>query len=581
MNRGSLTFISAESKDENEDISLSYSFKPTVRVIRGNADEILKLIVDSAARASSDRIAPDSNIVADRFGPAATIKVLGPVKELMRRNPKYQIRYITDIQPENIAPVRELMNAGYQLRHIEGIRPNFGVTRREYLNYYASLEKGYAGELIISDNPELVGEMQNVFSMLWESGIPANVRINQIEERIDIGETRLILGTKEIYDTSLKLALAAEEEVLMALIAPKSVLRKTAFWEDIAKLSRPKTRFRLLLPNILDKERSGIEEMFGRRFEWKEVEPTGMGFAIYDRIKAVIIQYGGDDSTQEVVASGVLTTNRQTVLGLVQMFDGLWRQSEIVERESKLRAREERVAGEARLLQDILTHDIRNYQQVIRLSGEYIGQELRGNQNLSPVLTNMLQAIEGSNELLQKAIKLGQVLADHDPILYPLGLVDSIESSLELVKKAYPEKHLFVNDFAAESREKKATVNVFADELLDEVFANLLSNSVKYTEDSNVRLTIKVDERMLPQNGGEARPSYWRILITDLGRGIPDELKANIFGRRYMKNARGTGLGMSIVHALVVGRYNGRVSISDRVPGDHAKGTIIEVWLPK
>jgi signal transduction histidine kinase len=42
---------------------------------------------------------------------------------------------------------------------------------------------------------------------------------------------------------------------------------------------------------------------------------------------------------------------------------------------------------------------------------------------------------------------------------------------------------------------------------------------------------------------------------------------------------KGSGLGLSIVHSLVVERYKGKVSIKNRVPDDYRKGTTVEIWL--
>jgi signal transduction histidine kinase len=56
-------------------------------------------------------------------------------------------------------------------------------------------------------------------------------------------------------------------------------------------------------------------------------------------------------------------------------------------------------------------------------------------------------------------------------------------------------------------------------------------------------------------------------------------MKPSVF-KRYLETATGSGRGLSIVHALVTDRYRGRVAVRDRVPGDHAKGSTIDLWLP-
>ena len=57
---------------------------------------------------------------------------------------------------------------------------------------------------------------------------------------------------------------------------------------------------------------------------------------------------------------------------------------------------------------------------------------------------------------------------------------------------------------------------VLADGLLDEVFSNIYSNSVKYTEGKQVYIQTSVEDR----------DRFWLVSITDNGRGIPDVQEA-------------------------------------------------------
>jgi signal transduction histidine kinase len=108
------------------------------------------------------------------------------------------------------------------------------------------------------------------------------------------------------------------------------------------------------------------------------------------------------------------------------------------------------------------------------------------------------------------------------------------------------------------------------------VFTNILSNSVNYTERDTVPVEIEVREATLEGKPG----AYWKTTFTDRGKGIPDEIKKKIF-ERYHKTATGKGLGLSIVYALAVERYSGKLKITNRVEGDLTKGTRIELWLPQ
>jgi signal transduction histidine kinase len=113
-----------------------------------------------------------------------------------------------------------------------------------------------------------------------------------------------------------------------------------------------------------------------------------------------------------------------------------------------------------------------------------------------------------------------------------------------------------------------------ADELIREVFINILTNAVKYDPHEPLEVDLTVEAKL------ESTRKYWVVSFADRGRGVPDDLKGVIFDR-FSKAAkkRGTGLGLHIVTTLAK-RYGGRVWVEDRVPGDFSQGAIFRVELP-
>lgn len=247
------------------------------------------------------------------------------------------------------------------------------------------------------------------------------------------------------------------------------------------------------------------------------------------------------------------------------------------------------------MLQDILTHDIRNYNQVSRLSAELMREEANGNKTIEELADSLLTAIDGSTTLVDRAKSLGRIVSEENPRLKPVSLDECIDYSIELVRQAYPKKQVRIAKYIElEKEESKDTLvlpsgrrarkvsefgsdaQVLADDLLREVFSNILSNSVKYTDGEKVEIEIMMKEDEVEAEGN--KKSLFRITISDSGRGIPEELRSNIFNR-YLVGARGSGLGLSIVHALVVDRYKGKVKVLDR--GSIEEGTAVEVLLEK
>jgi signal transduction histidine kinase len=241
-------------------------------------------------------------------------------------------------------------------------------------------------------------------------------------------------------------------------------------------------------------------------------------------------------------------------------------------REQAARLAAERNRSRAELLQDILTHDIRNYNQIVRSNAELLRETLRDEKS-KQFVGAIERAVDGETELVQKARLIARITSEENLALAGTSLRDSLERSLALIRSAFPNKTILA------SVEVPDGAQVLADPLLDEVFVNIISNAVKNTEGSEPHVEIQVKAT---QEGGQTNTQerkYWEVSIADHGRGIPDDSKPGVF-TRYLGTAKGRGLGLSIARALVVDRYSGKIELRNRVEGDYRKGTRVEIWLP-
>ncbi|MBY9019200.1 MAG: HAMP domain-containing histidine kinase, partial [Candidatus Lokiarchaeota archaeon] len=118
--------------------------------------------------------------------------------------------------------------------------------------------------------------------------------------------------------------------------------------------------------------------------------------------------------------------------------------------------------------------------------------------------------------------------------------------------------------------------NIQADEFLDDIFENILTNSIKYNENDNIEITIKVTREL------KEGISQVKMQFIDNGIGIPNERKQQIFQREYSEKTsdHGLGIGLSLVKKIVDG-YNGDIWIEDVAKGDHAKGTNFVILIPE
>ena len=115
--------------------------------------------------------------------------------------------------------------------------------------------------------------------------------------------------------------------------------------------------------------------------------------------------------------------------------------------------------------------------------------------------------------------------------------------------------------------------DVRANELLKDVFSNIVENSIKHSpEDQPLSIAIGITSKT---NG------YYDITIEDDGPGIPDMRKKELFDRLSQGKimALRTGLGLGLVKTLVES-YQGHIRVEDRIKGDYTQGCRFVIMLP-
>jgi two-component sensor histidine kinase len=268
--------------------------------------------------------------------------------------------------------------------------------------------------------------------------------------------------------------------------------------------------------------------------------------------------------------------NVSVVKNSVSCFDIVWE-----EKENYDKMIEEKKHSD--LLVDLITHDIGNYHQVIQTSLGLVIFLLEKNKTniLSPqdsqkifsYLTTAKNALTRSQSLVDNIRRLERLYGQKDLKLVLKNLPESINNAYSTVKQTLYDNNPHGKKISISmTHGHPMDINIMAEDLLDEIFINLFSNTVKYTDSSEVKIDVMIKDYFI----GEAK--YWMITISDYGKGIPDSIKNELFERFYYK-AKGSGLGLSIVRALVE-RYRGKIWVGDRGYKDYTKGTTFGMIFP-
>ncbi|MDK2890523.1 MAG: hypothetical protein PWR21_1155 [Methanoculleus sp.] len=208
----------------------------------------------------------------------------------------------------------------------------------------------------------------------------------------------------------------------------------------------------------------------------------------------------------------------------------------------------------ATLFLDIMVHDINNANTIAIGYTRFLADTLEGERQ--EMTGKMLSQLEQSSEIIGCVATLRE--AQNGAALKQVDLDRVIRTQV-------------ANHPAIRIRYEGREVSVLADDLLSEVFANLIGNAVKFGGPA-VEVTIRVEE-----HGEEALVS-----VEDTGPGIPDAMKDSLF-RRFRRgegSLAGAGLGLYICRMLIT-RYGGEIRADDRVEGRPECGAAIRFTLRK
>jgi signal transduction histidine kinase/CheY-like chemotaxis protein len=244
-------------------------------------------------------------------------------------------------------------------------------------------------------------------------------------------------------------------------------------------------------------------------------------------------------------------------------------EQELKESEKKYREAYNR----ANFYKDLFAHDINNIMQVINSSAELISfqlDETEKSKNIEIIATMIRKQITRAKKLVQNVIILSDLEESHQPIKLT-EFCELLRNSINFMNNSFPEREI---NLQIESLNKRIFVQ--ANELLQDVFENILTNAVKYNDKITVELEIKISKAI------KEGKNYVKIEFRDNGIGVADDRKAIIFekGHRILKGLKGMGLGLSLVKKILT-IYDGKIWVEDRVRGDYNQGSNFILLMPQ
>jgi two-component system, OmpR family, sensor histidine kinase VicK len=518
----------------------------------------------------------------DQTRPSLTIDIV-MLKEafLDAKNRGVKMLYVTEITKDNLSYCKQLLTMVDELRHLDGIKGNFYISETGYLAPATYHEKGEpASQIIYSNVKELINHQSYVFDTFWDKAIAAELRIKEIEEDIDLGNTEVIQSPQKIMDLLLNLVKSAKREILLILPTVNAFLRKERIGVIeliIQAVIERHVKVRIITPadktiedivqNVLSTiekqpqykkgEENGFEVQYSD-IRYEQTAVTTVTIVVVDRKKSLAIEKKDDTILDFEKATGLSTysNSEPTVMSYVSIFEGLSIQGEL---NKQLKAHS--------IMQkefiNMAAHELRTPAQAI-LGYSELAME---SEELKETELNLLRPIHTNAERLTKLVEN----------MLSITRIESKTLKLDKEKVNIIEKlRNVINDIRTQiSNPAKLQivysqlepVYVEADKVrLYQVIANLLSNAIKFTKEGTISIIADVND------------SNNEIIISvkDTGEGIHSDMLPRLFTMFATTSNVGTGLGLYISKSIVEA-HGGRMWAENNSDG---KGATFSFSLP-
>ncbi len=222
-----------------------------------------------------------------------------------------------------------------------------------------------------------------------------------------------------------------------------------------------------------------------------------------------------------------------------------------------------------------IAHDFNNILMPIMINTELSLYDAPEASPITQYLNTALQAAQRGQELVKQIISFSR---QKEQERSPMRITPVIKETLKFLKATAPQHIEIREHFDTESG------MILADPTqIHQVLMNLCSNAVHAMREKSGVLEVsladvEVDAHMLAKHIDLKPGPYLKLVVSDTGHGMDQELIKRIFDPFFTtkKPGEGTGMGLAVVHGIVK-RHEGAI-ITYSEPG---KGTTFHVFFPR
>jgi signal transduction histidine kinase len=494
-----------------------------------------------------------------------------------RKGKHHGVKYVTNINSEDLTLVREFLDLGMQIRHAKYMPPmSFAVSEKEMGATIEKMEGNRMVQSLLMSNEQLyVQHFKSMFDELWKDGIDAAERIKEIEQGVQAADIEIMHNPKQALERAWNMIMSSQREVLLMFSTTGAFQRQLQMGglEIIKAAIKSGTKVKVLLP--ADDQIKGTIAL--ARAQLPQVEIRMMDKSLHAKITIVVVDRKEcmlfelkDDTKQssyEAVGLSMHSGSKTIVLSYASIFDSLWKQTELYE---QLASANEQLDEHDRMQREFINvaaHELRTPVQPllgitelvsermeagkadqVQVSKEEVDMLARNARRLEKLTQNILDVtkIEGKKFTLNKE---------------KFDLNTKIQNTINDMKAGLDEKtkNIVIN-FT-----RGAPIYVEADKTrIYEVISNLISNAIKFTQKGTIDIALVREE------------NFAKVVVKDSGKGLDPEVMPKLFTRFASKSESGTGLGLYISKSIIEA-HGGRIWAENNKDG---RGATLSFRIP-
>jgi two-component system sensor histidine kinase VicK len=467
-----------------------------------------------------------------------------------------KFRYITKIKEDNIRYCKELMKVG-QVRHLDGIRTNFVVTDTEYTSSAFMQQVQSHPEIVYSNVRSIVEQQRYLFENLWSKAIPAEQKIMEIEQGVELEKTQVIQDSRSVQKLFVEMVKSAQHEVLLILPTVNAFLREHRM--GIIQLlmqaaSKRTVNVRILTPtnevinNILkdigishqEGERKNDFDLRSINMSFEETAVSTVTIVVVDKKESLVFEKTDDtkENFMEAVGLATYSNSKPTVMSYVSIFKNLWKQVDLYEQlKTHDKMQKEFI--------NIASHEMKTPTQAIIGYADLMRKHPEKREDMMQAISrNAIRLQRLTNDILDVTRIDSNTLNLHQE-RFDLGdlIASVVQDYVSYIEKENLNLKLLYNF----KQDIKEPLSVDADrDRTTQVISNLLANAIKFTSKRNEGVISVSAERKKNSNQEELIVS-----IKDTGEGINPEIQPRLFTKFATASFSGTGLGLYISKGIV------------------------------